>query len=47
VGPVPGELSTISESTAVHFEQMCYEVSRILRKLVEDLPDPELDDVAG
>lgn len=41
------ELSTISESTADHFEQMRYEVSRILRKLVEDLPDPELDDVAG
>ncbi|MRL70015.1 ATP-binding protein [Brevundimonas sp. SPF441] len=41
------ELSTISESTAEHFEQMRYEVSRILRKLVEDLPEPEMDDVAG
>ena len=41
------ELSTISSSTADHFEQMRYEVSRILRKLVEDLPEPELDDVAA
>lgn len=41
------ELSTISDSTAEHFEQMRFEVSRILRKLVEDLPEPELDDVAA
>jgi hypothetical protein len=41
------ELSTVSDTTADHFEQMRYEVSRILRKLVEDLPEPDLDDVAS
>lgn len=38
------ELSTISDATAEHFEEMRFEVSRILRKLVEDLPEPEIDD---
>lgn len=41
------ELSTISDSTAQHFEEMRFEVSRILRKLVEDLPEPDLEDVAA
>ncbi|NMB71336.1 MAG: ATP-binding protein [Bacteroidales bacterium] len=36
------ELSTINEATKRHFEELRYEVSRILRKLVEDLPEPEL-----
>jgi hypothetical protein len=38
------ELSTISDNTAKHFEEMRFEVSRILRKLVEDLPDPEVEE---
>lgn len=41
------ELSTVSDATAKHFEEMRFEVSRILRKLVEDLPEPELEDVAA
>ncbi len=42
------ELSSTSPSTQRHFEEMRYELSRILRKLVEDLPDPEFnDDVAS
>ncbi len=42
------ELSSTSPSTQKHFEEMRYELSRILRKLVEDLPDPETStDVAG
>lgn len=41
------ELSTISDTTAQHFEEMRFEVSRILRKLVEDLPEPDLEDVAA
>ncbi|MBR0900728.1 hypothetical protein JQ616_37730 [Bradyrhizobium tropiciagri] len=42
------ELSTISDATAKHFEEMRFEVSRILRKLVEDLPEPEAgEDVAA
>jgi len=40
------ELSTISDTTAKHFEEMRFEVSRLLRKLVEDLPELELDDDA-
>lgn len=42
------ELTTISDETSQHFEEMRFEVSRILRKLVEDLPEPDLDeDVAA
>lgn len=38
------EYSTISDATAKHFEEMRFELSRLLRKLVEDLPDPELSE---
>ena len=42
------ELSSTSPNTHRHFEEMRFELSRILRKLVEDLPDPESEqDVAG
>ena len=41
---VEAEFSTVSKNTEKHFEELRYEVSRILRKLVEDLPDPKLDD---
>jgi hypothetical protein len=41
------ELSTISDETARHFEEVRFEVSRILRRLVEDLPEPDMDDVAA
>jgi Histidine kinase-, DNA gyrase B-, and HSP90-like ATPase len=34
------ELGNVSEETKKNFEEMRYEVSRILRKLVEDLPEP-------
>lgn len=37
------ELGTISDSTKRHFEELRYEVARLLRTLVEDLPDPELN----
>lgn len=38
------ELGTISEQTKFHLKELRYEVSRILRKLVEDLPEPKLDE---
>lgn len=38
------ELSTINENTLNHFEELRFELSRILRKLVADLPDPDLTD---
>lgn len=38
------ELCTGNDQTARHFEEMRFEVSRLLRKLVEDLPDPELEE---
>lgn len=38
------ELGTISEATKNHLLELRYEVSRLLRKLVEDLPEPELKD---
>lgn len=42
------ELSSTSPNTQRHFEEMRFELARILRKLVEDLPDPESEeDVAG
>lgn len=37
------ELGTVNEATKKHFEEMRYEVSRLLRTLVEDLPDPEIE----
>ena len=37
------ELSTVEDSTASVFQDMRYEVSRILSKLVETLPEPEVD----
>ncbi|MFC1740108.1 ATP-binding protein [Pseudomonadota bacterium] len=41
------ELSTISDATSTHFEEMRFELSRLLRKLVEDLPDPAIDEDAA
>ncbi|KHL95879.1 hypothetical protein QW71_09730 [Paenibacillus sp. IHB B 3415] len=38
------ELGTINEETKYHLKELRYEVSRLLRKLVEDLPEPELKD---
>lgn len=38
------ENSTCNEATAENYEEMRYQVSRILKKLVADLPDPEADD---
>ena len=37
------ELGTIQEATKEHFKDLRYEVSRILRKLVADLPEPDLE----
>ena len=34
------ELRAVNESTKDHFDEMRFEISRILRKLVEHLPDP-------
>ena len=36
------ELGTISEATRSYFVELRYEVSRLLRKLIEDLPEPEV-----
>lgn len=38
------ELGTVNEATKNHFLDLRFEISRLLRKLVDDLPDPELDD---
>lgn len=38
------ELGTINEATKTHFEELRFEVSRLLRKLVEGMPDPDLGD---
>ena len=38
------EFSTISNETQKHFEEMRFEVSRLLRRLVEDLPEPDLNE---
>ena len=40
------ELSATTDKTAEAFMDMRYEVTRILRKLVESLPDPEVDEDA-
>ena len=41
---VEAELGTINPATKNHFEELRFEVSRLLRKLVEDLPEPAMDD---
>ncbi len=41
---IEAELGTINDATKTHFEELRFEVSRLLRKLVEDLPEPDLDD---
>lgn len=38
------ELTTVQDSTSAHFKDLRYELSKILSKLVEGLPDPELDE---
>lgn len=37
------ELSTINSNTLTHFEELRFELSRILRRLVADLPEPNMD----
>jgi hypothetical protein len=43
-GLVEAELATTTESTRKLFQELRYEVSKLLRILVEELPDPELDE---
>lgn len=38
------ELNTTTDSTAEAFRDMRYEVTRILRKLVEHLPEPDAEE---
>ena len=40
---VEAEFATINAATKRYFEELRYEVSRLLRKLLEDLPEPDLD----
>jgi hypothetical protein len=39
---IEAELGATAEGTQKHFRELRYEVSRILRALVEDLPEPDL-----
>jgi hypothetical protein len=36
------ELGTVNEATKRHFAELRFEVARLLRRLVEDLPEPDL-----
>ena len=38
------ELGTINEATKRHFSEMRFEVSRLLRRLVDDMPEPESEE---
>lgn len=38
------ELGTITENNKTHFLEMRFEVSKLLRRLVADLPEPEVDE---
>jgi hypothetical protein len=40
------ELSTYNEETKEQYEEMRIQVSRILKKLVNELPDPVVDEEA-
>jgi len=44
-GLCAAELGNVNESNKRNFEEMRYEVSRILRRLVEDLPDPSEENI--
>ena len=44
-GLCAAEFGNVSESSQRNFEEMRYEVSRILRRLAEDLPEPSEDDL--
>ena len=44
-GLCAAELGNVSESNQQNFEEMRYEVSRILRRLADDLPEPSEDDL--
>ena len=37
------ELGTVNEATKRHFTELRYEVSRLLRRLVDHLPEPDLE----
>ena len=39
------EMSTYNEETKEQYEEMRIQVSRILKKLVNDLPDPDIEEV--
>lgn len=41
------ELGTVSEASKRHFSELRFEVSRLLRRLVDDLPEPVVDDEAA
>jgi hypothetical protein len=38
------ELGTVNAGTKRHFTELRFEVARLLRRLVEDLPEPSIDD---
>lgn len=38
------EMKSVTEQTKRTFEEIRYEISRLLRRLVEDLPEPKLDE---
>jgi hypothetical protein len=38
------EMGTINDQTRKHFDELRFEVSRILRSLVDDMPEPTVDD---
>ncbi|MCF7815299.1 MAG: ATP-binding protein [Candidatus Cloacimonetes bacterium] len=40
---IEAELGTINEKTLQYFEELRFEVSRLLRKMVEGLPEPEVE----
>ena len=42
-GLAEAELSTYNEETREQYEEMRNQVSRILKKLVKDLPDPDVE----
>jgi hypothetical protein len=36
------ELGTVNDASKRHFAELRYEVSRLLRRLVDDLPEPDV-----
>jgi hypothetical protein len=41
------EIGATTDTTRKHFKELRFEISRLLRNLVEDLPEPDMSENEG